>query len=130
MRKRQWLALADELLCERVRFALVLVVDFLLADFLLVDFLLVAGFFFFAGTLPPARRASERPIAIACLRLLTFLPERPLFNVPLLRSFIAFSTFSEAFLPYLLAMSLSLFARGPNRSLPSSCDMTSRGLVP
>src|SRR5262245_15530242 len=27
------------------------------------------------GTLPPARRASLKPIAMACLRLLTFLPE-------------------------------------------------------
>src|SRR3982750_4854555 len=31
----------------------------------------------FRGTLPPARRASLRPMAIACLRLVTFLPERP-----------------------------------------------------
>jgi len=37
---------------------------------------------FFAGTFAPARRASESPIAIACLRLVTFLPELPLFNVP------------------------------------------------
>jgi hypothetical protein len=43
--------------------------------------------------LPPARRACERPIAIACLRLFTFLPERPLFKVPRLRSRIAFLTF-------------------------------------
>ena len=41
-------------------------------------------------------RASESPIAIACLRLLTFLPERPLFNVPALRFFIARSTFADA----------------------------------
>src|ERR1041385_5246315 len=32
---------------------------------------------FFLGTLAPFLRASERPIAIACLRLLTF-PPRPL----------------------------------------------------
>src|SRR4051812_32657811 len=38
------------------------------------------------GTLPPARRASLRPIAIACLRLVTFLPERPDLSVPRLRS--------------------------------------------
>jgi len=53
------------------------------------------------GTLPPARRAWERPIAIACLRLVTFFPERPLRSVPRLRSCIAFSTFSDAFFPYL-----------------------------
>ena len=36
---------------------------------------------FFEGTLPPAFRASERPIAIACLRLVTFFPE-PERNLP------------------------------------------------
>src|SRR5213078_1429298 len=54
-----------------------------------------------AGTFPPARRASERPIAIACLRLFTLRPERPLRNLPCLRSCIARLTFSCAFLPYL-----------------------------
>ena len=34
------------------------------------------------GTLAPDRRASERPIAIACLRFLTLRPERPLRNLP------------------------------------------------
>src|SRR6185295_6581309 len=52
------------------------------------------------GTLPPARRASLRPIAIACLRLVTFLPERPDRSVPRLRSCIARSTFWLAFFPY------------------------------
>lgn len=65
---------------------------FLEEDFLEEDFL--------RGTLPPARRASESPMAIACFRLVTFLPERPLFNVPRLRSCIAFSTFCDAFFPY------------------------------
>jgi hypothetical protein len=60
--------------------------------------------FLAGGTLPPAARASDNPIAIACLRLVTFLPDPPLFSVPRLRSCIVFSTFSEAFLPYLLAM--------------------------
>ena len=54
---------------------------------------------FFAGTLPPSRRASDRPIAIACFLLLTVLPDPPLFSVPRLRSCIAFWTFSLAFLP-------------------------------
>jgi hypothetical protein len=53
-----------------------------------------------AGTLPPARRASESPIAIACLRLVTRLPDPPERSVPRLRSCIARSTFSEAFSPY------------------------------
>ena len=56
---------------------------------------------FLRGTLPPALRASDSPIAIACFLLVTFLPERPLLSVPFLRSCIAFSTFSPAFFPYL-----------------------------
>src|SRR5712692_5599961 len=52
------------------------------------------------GTLAPARRASLRPIAIACLRLVTFLPERPDLSVPCLRSCIARFTLLCAFLPY------------------------------
>jgi hypothetical protein len=65
-----------------------------------------AVFFFdaFFGTFLPSARASERPIAIACLRLFTFLPERPLFNVPALRFFITRSTSDDAFLEYFRAM--------------------------
>jgi hypothetical protein len=51
---------------------------------------------FFFGTLAPLLRASDRPIAIACLRLVTFLPERPLFSVPALRFFMARLTFLAA----------------------------------
>jgi hypothetical protein len=53
------------------------------------------------GTLPPERRASDRPIAIACLRLVTFLPDLPLRSDPFLRSCIARFTFDCAFAPYL-----------------------------
>jgi hypothetical protein len=74
--------------------------------------------FFGGGTLPPAARASDNPIAIACLRLVTFLPEPPLFKVPAFNSFMTFSTFSDAFLPYLLAMSLSLVRKDSIRSSP------------
>jgi hypothetical protein len=63
---------------------------------------------FFDGTLPPARRASDSPMAMACLRLVTFLPERPLFSFPRFISCMFSSTFSEAFLPYLLAMQILL----------------------
>jgi hypothetical protein len=59
-------------------------------------------FFFFAGTFAPLRRASERPIAIACFRLLTFLPERPDFRVPRFFSCIARFTFCEALELYFL----------------------------
>ena len=74
-------------------------VDFFAARFVdfFADFLAV----FFDGTLPPSRRASDRPMAIACLRLFTFFPELPLRSDPDLRSCIAFSTFDCAFFPYL-----------------------------
>jgi hypothetical protein len=52
------------------------------------------------GTLPPSARASERPIAIACLRFVTFLPERPERNVPSFISCIERFTFDCALLPY------------------------------
>jgi len=55
------------------------------------------------GTLPPSRRASERPMATACLRLVTFLPE-PLLSVPRLYLCISVSTLSDAFFPYFDAM--------------------------
>jgi hypothetical protein len=47
-------------------------------------------------------RASESPIAIACLRLFTFFPDLPDFNSPRFISCIARPTFCEAFLPYFL----------------------------
>jgi hypothetical protein len=59
--------------------------------------------YFFLGTLAPARRASDKPIAIACLRLVTFLPERPLRSVPRFRSSIARLTFWDALRLYFLA---------------------------
>jgi len=63
------------------------------------------------GTFAPARRACERPMAIACLRLFTFLPERPLRSVPRLRSRIACRTFWDAFLPYFRAIETPRFDR-------------------
>jgi hypothetical protein len=60
----------------------------------------VAFFAAFFGTFAPLRRASESPIAIACFRLLTLRPERPLFSVPALRFFIARSTLADAFFEY------------------------------
>src|SRR4029079_11387976 len=53
------------------------------------------------GHLPPAPRASEGPMAMACFRLVTFLPDPPERNVPRLRSCMAFSTFCAALSPYL-----------------------------
>jgi len=47
-------------------------------------------------------------MAIACLRLLTFLPPRPLLSVPFLRFFIARSTYREALREYLRAIGVLL----------------------
>jgi hypothetical protein len=79
-------------------------------DFFVVDFFVDFFDDFFDGTLPPSLRASERPIAIACFLLVTFLPE-PLLSVPRLRSCIAFSTLSCDFFPYLLAIEKILLHR-------------------
>jgi hypothetical protein len=54
------------------------------------------------GTFAPFLRASESPIAIACLRLVTFFPLRPDLSVPFFLRFIALSTRFEAALPYFL----------------------------
>src|SRR5215212_2269307 len=54
------------------------------------------------GTFPPFFRASESPIAIACLRLFTRppLPPRPLFSVPFFLRRIALPTLLLADRPY------------------------------
>ena len=56
------------------------------------------------GTLLPDLRASDRPMAMACFRLVTLRPDLPLFNVPFLRSRMALPTFLDAVLPYFLAI--------------------------
>jgi hypothetical protein len=66
-------------------------------DFRRVDAFLADAFL---GTLAPAFRASDKPIAIACFRLFTFFRERPARSVPVFRSCIAFLTFEAAFFPY------------------------------
>src|SRR5712671_2451366 len=68
----------------------------------------------FRGTLPPFSRASLRPIAIACLRLLTRAPD-PLFSVPVFRRCIADSTRFAADLPY-FAMNTSATPRCKQRA--------------
>jgi len=71
----------------------------------LLELRLDAAFF---GTLAPLLRASESPMAIACLRLLTFLPERPLLSLPRLYSCIALFALRFDVLPYLAILCLSL----------------------
>lgn len=68
---------------------------------LFFDELFFADDFFF-GTFAPALRASDSPIAIACLRLVTFFPLRPLFSVPLFFSRMTRATFFCAFELYFL----------------------------
>jgi hypothetical protein len=65
-------------------------------------------------------------MAMACLRLLTFLPLRPLLSVPFLRFFIARPTYLEAPFEYLRAI---LFLRkqiitGPLQILSAQCRLT------
>jgi hypothetical protein len=55
----------------------------------------------FFGTFSPFSLASDKPIAIACFRDVTFLPLRPLFNFPSCISCMVFSTFLPAPLEYL-----------------------------
>ena len=63
--------------------------------------------FLFRGTFAPFFRASDRPIAIACFRLLTFppLPPLPDLSVPLFRRCIALLTRLLADLPYFRPLS-------------------------
>jgi hypothetical protein len=76
------------------------------------------------GTLPPARRASESPIAIACFRLVTFFPEPPDRSSPRFISCMAFSTFWAAFFPYLR---VPVFAVDRFRSAISITSFEDRG---
>jgi hypothetical protein len=51
---------------------------------------------FFGGTFLSSRRAFESPMAIACFRLFTVLPLRPLFSLPCFISRISVSTLLPA----------------------------------
>ena len=95
----------EALLREAHRLPAVFRADFFFGAVLLfvADFRFVADFFaapFFLGTLAPSLRASERAMAIACFRLVTFLPLPPLRSVPLFFSRITSSTFSPARFEY------------------------------
>ena len=98
-----------------VFFAVFFFADFFVADFLVADFRVA-----FFGTFLPARRASDNPIAIACLRLVTFFLLRPDFSVPFFRFFITRRTLSEALFEYLRAM------WSPCRFVPWSLTCISR----
>ena len=60
------------------------------------------------GTFAPLRRASDNPIAMACLRLVTRLPDRPDRSDPRLRSRMARATICDALRPYFGIRTLNL----------------------
>lgn len=89
-------------------------------DFFEPPLLFFEELFFADGTLPPSRRARERPIAIACFLLVTFLPEPPLRSFPRFISCIDSSTFSCDLRPYFAILHSSLCTKrcasgGPER---------------
>jgi len=86
-------------------------VDFFADDFF-VDFLAWDFRFGFGGALSPSRRASDSAMAIACLRLVTFLCEPPLRSLPSFFSCITLRTLSCVFLPYFAICSSSVAALG------------------
>jgi hypothetical protein len=74
--------------------------------------------FGFGGTFAPFFRASDSPMATACLRLVTFLPLLPLLSVPRLRRCMADSTDLCAFFPYLAIRSPPLRRQDTGVSRP------------
>jgi hypothetical protein len=79
---------------------------FFFADFFFADFFAPVVFeaVFFAGPFAPDLRASDKPIAIACFRLVTFFPLRPDLSFPFFMAFISRSTDEEALGLYFLAL--------------------------
>lgn len=79
---------------------------------------------FLLGTLAPFLRASDRPIAIACLRLVTTqpLPPFPEWSVPRFSLCIAFLTLSLAALPNFAMAPASKLAVPILQRKGSSCD--------
>jgi hypothetical protein len=89
----------EDLAREDVDLAVLDPEDFEPADFFALEEVgFLVDFFadFLAGTFFPFWRASESPMAMACLRLVTFLPLPPLLRVPRLRLCMAPSTSLEA----------------------------------
>ena len=78
---------------------------------------------FFGATFLPLRRASDRPIAIACFRLFTVFPLRPLLSVPRL-------TLVHRSLHILGSALRSLACHDPSRSKLTVCaqrEMSCKG---
>jgi hypothetical protein len=99
-------------------------------DFFAVFFFAAFRFFeAFFGTFLPLALASDSPIAMACLRLVTFRPERPLFSVPALRFFIARSTLVDAFFEYLRAIAFLRFLRLGEKVITGGMQSSSHATV-
>src|ERR1700729_3911420 len=83
---------------------------------------------FFLGTLAPFLRASESPIAIACLRLVTLppLPPLPEQSVPRFSRRIALFTLLPAALPYLAITHLLFFGPQDYKDEPLRLWLSSR----
>src|SRR5215212_5710970 len=105
-------------------FLLRLVPPVLALDFLLERLLALLPELFLGGTFFPSRLASDRPIAIACFRLVTFLPDPPLLNVPAFRFFIARPTLADAFFEYFRA--IECFSRFKTKQAPRAA----KGSIP
>ena len=80
------------------------------------------------GTRAPFLRASLRPMAMACFRLVTFLPLRPLLSVPRLRRRIADRTVLLAPRLYFLAMIVVLPANSVAASVNAN-DVHASGMA-
>jgi hypothetical protein len=94
----------------------------------LEDFFELFFALFFGGTFFPSRLASDKPIAIACFRLVTFLPDPPLRRVPCLRFFIARPTLADAFLEYFRAITLLPFKNETSSMLRQKFHQRSRAI--
>src|SRR5271163_2467667 len=88
--------------------------------------------YFFFGTFAPFLRASESPIAIACLRLVTLppLPPLPERSVPRFSRCKALFTLLPAALPYLTITYLPYFASRVYCDNPLMLELSSRSFAP
>jgi hypothetical protein len=90
---------------------------------------------FFFGIFAPDLRASDRPMAIACLRLFTRFPERPLLSLPRFISCMARLTLR---LPLFLLVAVQVLAGIEREHMvthdctrrPSAGGLSSRGTTP
>lgn len=98
LRPDELLFFAADLREEPLFFVDVFFVDVFFAEVLPDDFFAAVEPLGGGGALSPSRRASERPIAMACFGLVTFLPV-PVLSLPCLNSCISSCTLSCVFFP-------------------------------